>query len=73
MARQPSSALTATASSFREHTQLDTSHSVGLIGTSDQPLAETWPVPDNTQHTQETDIHPCTRHSQQTCGRRPMP
>ena len=32
----------------------DTPHSVGLLWTSDQPDAET---SDNTQHSQETDIH----------------
>jgi len=32
----------------------DTSHSVGLLWTSDRPVAETF---DNTQHSQETDIH----------------
>jgi hypothetical protein len=30
-------------------------HSVGLLWTSDQPDAE--PLPDNTQHSQETDVH----------------
>jgi len=42
--------------SFLDHTQLDTSHSVGLLWTSDQPEAETstW------QHTTlTTDKHPC--------------
>ena len=33
----------------------DTSHSVGLLWTSDQPDAG--PLPDNTQHSQETDIY----------------
>jgi hypothetical protein len=32
----------------------DTPHSVGLLWTSDHPEAET---SDNTQHSQETDIH----------------
>jgi GH43 family beta-xylosidase len=32
----------------------DTPHSVGLLWTSDQPDAETY---DNTQHSQQTDIH----------------
>ena len=32
------------------------SHSVGLLWRSDRPDAET-SVPDNTQHSQETDIH----------------
>jgi hypothetical protein len=31
-----------------------TPHSVGLLWTSDRPVAET---PDKTQHSQETDIH----------------
>jgi hypothetical protein len=34
----------------------DTPHSVGLLWKSDQPVAET-SLPDNTQHSQETDIH----------------
>ena len=34
----------------------DTPHSVGLLWTSDQPDAEA-SLPDNTQHSQETDIH----------------
>ena len=34
----------------------DSPHSVGLLWTSDQPDAET-SLPDNTQHSQETDIH----------------
>jgi hypothetical protein len=33
----------------------DTSHSVGLLWTSDQPTQR--PLPDNTQHSKETDIH----------------
>jgi hypothetical protein len=33
-----------------------TRHSVGLLWTSDQPVAET-SLPDNTEHSQETDIH----------------
>jgi hypothetical protein len=33
----------------------DTPYTVGLLWTIDQPDAET--VPDNTQHSQETDIH----------------
>jgi len=32
-----------------------TLHSVGLLWTSDQPVAET--LPDNTQHSQQTAIH----------------
>jgi len=35
---------------------LRTSHWVGLLWTSDQPGAET-SILDNTQHSQETDIH----------------
>jgi hypothetical protein len=54
---------------------LDTRHSVGLLWTSDQPVAETstW------QHTILTrDRHPCPRRnsnpqSQQAIGRRPTP
>jgi hypothetical protein len=38
---------------FTSH--LDTTHAVGLLWTSDRPVAET--TPDNTQHSQETDIH----------------
>ena len=53
----------------------DAPHSVGLLWTSDQPVAETstW------QHTTLTrDRHPCPRrdsnsHSQQASGRRPTP
>ena len=37
-------------------THSDTPHLVGLSWTSDQPYAET-SLPDNTRHTQETDIH----------------
>jgi hypothetical protein len=33
----------------------DTPHSVGLLWTSDQLVAET--LPDNTHHSQQTDIH----------------
>ena len=33
---------------------LDTLHSVGLLWTTNQPVAET--LPDNAQHAQETDI-----------------
>ena len=32
----------------------DTQHPVGFLWTSDQPLAET---SDNTQHSQQTDVH----------------
>jgi hypothetical protein len=40
---------------LRSH--LDTSHSVGLLWTSDEPVAEN---SDSTQHSQEADIHaPC--------------
>jgi len=34
----------------------DTPNSVGLLWTSDQPGVETV-LPDNTQHSQETDLH----------------
>ena len=40
---------------FHDHTQFDTSYLIGFLWTSDQPVAET--SPDNTQHSQETDIH----------------
>jgi hypothetical protein len=39
---------------------LDTPHSVGIPSMSDQPTVET-PLPDNTQHSQETDIHAPSR------------
>jgi hypothetical protein len=55
--------------------QSDTSRSVGLLWTSDEPNVETstW---QNTTHTR--DIHPCHRwnsnpQSQQASGRRPTP
>jgi hypothetical protein len=35
----------------------DTPHSVGLLWKSDQPDARDLSLPDNTQHSQETDIH----------------
>jgi len=59
---------------------LDTPHWVGFLWTSDQPDAETctWqhtalttdrPVPDNTQHSQQTDLYLTTHstHNRQTC------
>ena len=36
------------------HIQLDTTHSGGLLWTSDRPDAE---ISDNTQHSERTDIH----------------
>ena len=52
----------------------DTPQLVGLLWTGDRPVAER-PVPDNTQHLQQTDIH-ATRwdsnpQSQQASGRTP--
>jgi len=38
-----------------DHTLFYTSHSVGLLWTSDTPTRQT--LPDNTQHSQQTDIH----------------
>ena len=54
----------------------DTTQSVGLLWTSDQFVAK--PLPDNTQHSQQTDRRPCPRwdsnpRSQQANGRRPTP
>ena len=51
MARQPLVALGLLYEVSRSHS--DTAHSVRLLWTSDQPDAE----PDNTQHSQETDIY----------------
>jgi hypothetical protein len=56
MARQPLGGLGRLI--FRGFTigHLDTPHSVGLLWTRDQLVAET-SLPDNTQHSQETNIH----------------
>jgi hypothetical protein len=53
----PEWARASSLSRLHDHTQThsDTPHSVGILWTSDQPDAET--LPDNTQHSQETDIH----------------
>jgi hypothetical protein len=51
--RNPTRALAASLLKFIDHT--DTQHSVGLLWTRNQPIAET--LPDNTQHSQATDIH----------------
>jgi len=53
----------------------DTLESVGLLWTIDQPVQR--PLPDNTQHSQETD-NPWSRRdsnpqSQQSTSRRPTP
>jgi len=50
----PQWAKASSLSRIHDHTQIDTSHSVGFFWTSDQPDAETT---DNTQHSQQTDIH----------------
>jgi hypothetical protein len=42
-----------TIEASRSHS--DTPHSVGLLWTSDQPTQR--PLPDNTQHSQQKDIH----------------
>jgi len=69
-ATAPSGLLIIVAS--RSH-PLDTSHSVGILWTGDQPVAETSIL----QHTTLTrDRHPCPRRgsnpqSQQTSGRKP--
>jgi hypothetical protein len=69
----PSWAMTASWFRFRDH--LDIPHSVRLLWTSDQLVAET----STSQHTTlTTDRHPCPRqysnpHSQQAIGRRPTP
>ena len=49
----------------------DAPHSLGLPWTSDQPVAET--LPDNAQHSQETDIHASRALEQcfSTAGPRP--
>ena len=51
----------------------DAPHSLGLPWTSDQPVAET--LPDNAQHSQETDIHASRALEQcfQPPGRGPVP
>jgi hypothetical protein len=75
MALQPNHGLWPPHSrGFRDHTH-DAPHSIGLLWTSDQTVAETstW------QHTTlTTDKHPCHRwdsnsRSQQASGRRPTP
>jgi hypothetical protein len=53
MARRPLVDQVLIAGVSRSHS--DTSHSVGLLWTSDRPSQR--PLPDNTQRTQETDIH----------------
>ena len=58
MVRQPlvsQGLLIIEASRSHTHTHTHT-HSVGLLWTFDQPDAER-PLPYNTQHSQETDIH----------------
>jgi len=55
MAQQPPVGQGPSLSKIHNRTQLDTPHSVGLPWMSDQPVAS--PVPDNTQHSQQTDIH----------------
>ena len=51
-------------------------HSVGLLWSSDQPDLDR-PLPDNTQHSQETDIHVFggirTRNPSNRTGRKPTP
>jgi len=44
-------------------------YTVGLLWTSDQPRTGTLPLPDNTQHSQETDIMPWAGF--EASGRRP--
>ena len=56
MAVHPWWALAFSLLRFPNHTRLDTAHSVGLLWTSDWPVAEI-PLPDNTQHSHETDIN----------------
>jgi hypothetical protein len=53
MAKQPLVSQELIIEASRSHS--DTSHSIGLLWTTDQPDAK--PLPDNTQHSQETDIH----------------
>jgi hypothetical protein len=75
MAQQPQWFKASSLSRIYYHTQLDTSHSVGLLWKSDQLVAEnsTW------QHTTLiTERNPCPRwdsnpQSQQTNGRRHTP
>jgi len=71
---RPQWAKASSFTRFLDHTQ-DAQQSVGLLWTSDQPVAKasTW------QHTTiTTDKHPCLRRdskpqSQQASGRRPTP
>jgi hypothetical protein len=56
MARQPLGGLGLLIFEASRSYFLDTPHSVGLLWTSDQLVAET-SLPDNTQHSQQTDIH----------------
>ena len=55
-ATTPQWAKASSLSRFHDHTRLDTPHSVGLLWTSDHSPTQR-PLPDNTQHSQETDIH----------------
>jgi hypothetical protein len=55
MAQQPKWTKASSLSKILDHIQLDTAHSVGLVWTSDRPSQR--PLPDKTQHLQETDIH----------------
>ena len=73
--REPLGVYASTSLRFRDHTYLDTPHSVGRLWTSDRPVAETsaW------QHTTLTrDRYPGPRRdsnpqSQEASGRRPTP
>jgi len=53
-------ARASSLSRIHEHTHSDTTHLLGLFWSSDQPDTET-SLPDNTQHTQQTDIHAPSR------------
>ena len=51
----PTRAMAFSFLRFLDHTHNDAPQSVGLLWKSDQLVAET--LPDNTQHSQQTDIH----------------
>jgi hypothetical protein len=51
----PPRARAASTSRFLEYPHNDAPHSVELLWTKDRPVAR--PLPDNTRHSQQTDIH----------------
>ena len=56
---------------FLDHSQLDTPHPIGLVWTSDRPVAET----STAQHTRQTSVpgRDSNPQSQQSSGHRPTP